>query len=402
MRLPAVLVPLRHRDFRLLWAGQTVSVLGNFIFAVAVPFEILALGGDAVQLGIFAAVASGAMLLSLLVAGATIDRVSRRRVILLSDLSSGVLMTIVAVLGFAGSLRIEHLYVAAALFGVTFAFVGPAITAIIPELIPEDVLVPGNAVRGMSRQIAQMGGPVIGGAIVAFAGPPWAFALNALSFFVSFGAVWLVRGRTRQEAIAVPFLRQIRDGLAFVFSVPWLWITIFLWAFVNMAQSGPFVVALPLLVHDVLLGDARTYGAIVAATGVGELVGTFTISQLRVRRVGPAIYGWAIVDAATFVVVGLVPLLQVIMVMFAIRGVAGVGFGVLWESAVQRHVPREMLGRVASIDWFGGVLMGPVAPLVFAAIVEEVGPAASFLIGGVSAILMLVPALALRSIRELD
>lgn len=402
MRLPAVLLPLRHRDFRLLWAGQTVSILGNFIYGVALPFQILALGGSALQLGIGASITSIAMILSLLVAGALVDRLPRRRVILVSDFASGIVTAIVAVLGVTGALRIEHLYVAGAFFGIAFSFVGPAITAMIPELIPEDVLVPGNAVRGLSRQIATVSGPVIGGAIVAFSGPPMAFAIDAATFFVSFAAVSLVAAGARQAPIAVPFVRQIRDGLAFTFSVPWLWMTIFLWAFVNMAESGPFIVALPLLVRDVLFGDARTYGAIVAAMGIGEVIGTFTISQLHVRRVGLVIYAWALLSAVALLVLGLVPVLPVILTMFAIRGLSFVGFGVLWESALQRHVPREMLGRVASIDWFGAVLLGPVAPVVFAEIVNVAGPSTSFVVGGVMAIVLLVPALAVRSIRELE
>lgn len=402
MRLPIVLVPLRHRDFRLLWAGQTVSILGNFIYGVALPFQILALGGSALQLGIGASITSVAMIVSLLVAGALVDRLPRRRVILVSDVASAFVTAVIAVLGFTGALRIEHLYIASAFFGVAFSFVGPAISAIIPELIPQDILVPGNAVRGLSRQVAQVGGPVIGGAIVAFAGPPMAFAVDAASFVVSFCAVWLVAARSSGAPVTVPFLRHIRDGLAFTFSVPWLWVTIFLWAFINMAMSGPFVVGLPLLVRDTLGGDAGTFGLIVAAMGVGEVVGTFTISQLRVRRVGLAIYAWAILAAATRIVLGLVPELPVILLMFAIGGLSVVGFGVLWESALQRHVPRDMLGRVVSIDWFGAVLMGPVAPVVFAGIVEAIGPAPSFVVGGVAAIVMLIPPLAIRSIRELE
>ena len=402
MRLPAVLVPLRHRDFRLLWAGQTVSIFGNFIYGVALPFQILGLGGSALQLGIGASIASIAMILSLLVAGALVDRLPRRRVILVSDLISGIVTTVIAVLGLTGTLRIEHLYVASAFFGVAFSFVGPAISAIIPELIPADVLVPGNAVQGLSRQIAQVGGPVVGGAVVALSGAPMAFALDALTFFFSFAAVLLVAPRPREDRVAVPFLRQIRDGLAFTFSVPWLWITIFLWAFINMANSGPFVVALPLMVRDVLLGDARTYGAIIAAMGAGELIGTFTISQMHVRRVGVAIYAWAILAAVASTLLGLLPLFPVILAMFAIRGLSIVGFGVLWQSALQRHVPRDMLGRVVSIDWFGAVLMGPVAPVVFVGIVDAVGPAGSFVVGGIASIALLVPPLAVRSIRELE
>jgi MFS family permease len=400
--VPSVLEPLRHRDFRLLWIGQTISVLGNFIYSVALPFQILALGGGALQLGIGASIATGTMVLVLLISGALVDRVPRRRIILVSDFASGCAMTIVALLGLTGQLRIEHLYAAAVVFGAGFAFLGPAITAIIPELVPADVLQSGNAVRGLSRQLAQAGGPIVGGAIVALAGAPAAFAVNAVSFFVSFGALFLARPPRREPPPPAPFFRQIRDGLSFTFSVPWLWITIFLWSFVNFAESGPFIVALPLLVRDVLAGDARMYGAIVAALGAGEILGTFVVAQLRVRRVGLVIYAWALLSAVVSITWGLVPLLPVILVCAAIRGVSIVGFSVLWETSLQRHVPRELLGRVSSIDWFGGVLLVPVAPVVFAVIVEQTGPAASFVIGGSAAFLFILSGLAVRRIRELE
>ena len=256
MNLPRVLEPLRHRDFRLLWTGQTVSSLGNSFNFVAIPFQILALGGGALELGLTAAIGSATTLVALLISGAIVDRVPRRTVILTSDLASGFVVSIVAVLGFAGSLRIEHLYAASAIIGVTVAFFGPAMTAIIPELVPPDILQAGNAVRGLSRQLGRLGGPVLGGVIVAVAGPPIAFALDAASFFLSFALLSFARPPRREPPGSAALLEQVRAGFAFTFSLPWLWTTILLFALINVAFFGPLTVALPLLVRDVLLGDA--------------------------------------------------------------------------------------------------------------------------------------------------
>ena len=123
--MPLILEPLRHRDFRLLWTGQTVSSFGNFIYTVAVPFQILALGGSPLQLGLGAAINTGTMLVFLLLGGAIVDRLPRRRIILASDFASGCVVSMVALLGSAGALRIEHLYVASAFFGMTSAFFCP-------------------------------------------------------------------------------------------------------------------------------------------------------------------------------------------------------------------------------------------------------------------------------------
>jgi MFS family permease len=104
MKLPTILEPLRHRDFRLLWTGQTVSRFGNFIYFVALPFQILALGGSPVQLGLSAAISTGAMVTFLLVGGAIVDRLPRRRIILASDFASGCVVAAISVLGLIGLL----------------------------------------------------------------------------------------------------------------------------------------------------------------------------------------------------------------------------------------------------------------------------------------------------------
>ena len=402
MRLPLILEPLRHRDFRLLWTGQTVSSFGNFIYTVAVPFQILALGGSPLQLGLGAAINTGTMLVFLLLGGAIVDRLPRRRIILASDFASGCVVSMVALLGSAGALRIEHLYVASAFFGMTSAFFLPAMTAIIPELVPPDILQSGNAVRGLSRQMARIGGPVIGGLIVALSGPPLAFAIDAATFFASFAVLWLARPPRREPPPPAPFLEQVRAGISFTFSIPWLWITICIFALVNLGIAGPLIVALPLLVRDVLHADARVYGAIGTAVGIGELCGTFLSGQFPVRHTGVVMYVWAILTGVAVVAIGLVAALPEIFVFAFAQGLSLVGFGILWDTAVQRHVPRDMLGRVSSVDGFGSILLLPIGPLIFAALVERVGPQGAFVVGGGLSAGLCLAALAVRPIRDLE
>src|SRR5260370_18372795 len=149
-----MLAPLRHRDFRLLLFGQTVSIFGNQLSFVALPFQILALKGTALQLGTGFTIFATAQLATILFGGALVDRLSRRRVILGTDLISGVVVGAVAWLGVAHRLEISHLYILSAFFGATFSFYTPAMQAIMPELVPKEILVPGNALRAVSRQTA--------------------------------------------------------------------------------------------------------------------------------------------------------------------------------------------------------------------------------------------------------
>jgi len=402
MRLPRIVEPLRHRDFRLLWTGQTVSMVGNFVHGVALPFQILALGGGAAELGLWGAIVSASLLVFSLFGGAIVDRVPRRTAVLANDLVNGVVVSAIALLSATSQLRVEHLYLEAAVFGAASSFFYPALNALIPELVPPDVLQAGNALRGSSRQIALLAGPVLGGVLVAFAGLPLAFAAAAATFFVSFAALALARPPRHEPPAPAPLLRQIRAGLAYTFSVPWLWIFIFAWAVVLLGQLGPLGVALPIFVRDVLGGDARLFGLLLAASGVGEVVAAVTLAQVTVRQLGIAICGFAILGGISIAGIGVIPLVPATFVFMAGFGVQFVGVGILWTTAIQKHVPRELMGRVLSIDAFGGTLLLPIAPVVFAGIVAALGPALAFAIGGVlslaaGALLLLVPA-----IRELE
>ncbi len=398
-----MLQPLRHRDFRLLWMGQSVSNFGNSLYGVALPFQILALGGSPVQLGTGFAIFSGAQLLVVLLGGAIVDRLPRRSVILTSDLVSGLVVGAIAILGATRSLQIPHLYVASAFFGVAFSFYMPAMTAIMPELVPKDVLVAGNALRSLSAQGARVVGPLIGGVIVAAAGPPIAFALDAGTFIFSFFVFLLAHPPRHGPPAPRPLLSQVRDGVAYTFSVTWVWTTIIGFAITNAMYFAAFAVALPLLVLRVLHGTAATFGLIGAAGGVGSIAGALFVGNLRIRRVGRAMYIGNALIGASLIAYGVAPYLPLVLFGSFAFAATLVGANTLWESMLQKHVPGELIGRVSSVDNFGSFLIGPVAPIVAAAVIERSSPSAIFVVGGAISIVFWTSMLAVnRSVRALE
>jgi hypothetical protein len=193
----------------------------------------------------------------------------------------------------------------------------------------------------------------------------------------------------------------VREGLAYTFSVPWLWIFIFAWAIVLFGQVGPLNVGLPIFVRDVLHGDARLFGLLTAALGLGEVVTGLVLAQVKIERLGIGICGFGIAGGLAIAGMGLVPDVPATMVFAAIFGAQFVGIGVLWTTAVQKHVPPEVMGRVISIDYFGGGLLLPVAPIVFAAVITAVGPSEAFVIGGILSTIVAAALLLVPSIRAL-
>ena len=195
----------------------------------------------------------------------------------------------------------------------------------------------------------------------------------------------------------------MREGLAFTFSIQWIWLTIIGFGFVNGFYFAAFTVALPLLVLNVLHGTAATFGLIGAAGGVGELIGGLMVGNMRVRRVGLAIYATQALLGLSVLGYGIVPLLSVVLVASTLFGWSIVVSNTLWESAIQKHVPVDLIGRVTSIDYFGSFLVGPVAPIAAAAVIPLIGLAGIFVIGGAIACLFSIAAPALsRSIRNLE
>jgi MFS family permease len=402
VRWPQVIVPLRHRNFRLLWTGQTVSSFGNAVRSVALPFQLLALGASPLQLGIAVAINTATSVAFLLLGGAVADRFPRRALILASDLLGGCVVAIIALLSATGQLRIEHVYVAAVGLGAADAFQSPAYSAIIADLVPATILRAGNAARLLGRSLARIAGPTVGGLVVALAGPAPAFAIDALTFLFSFATLLLANPPRRANASRTSILSEIRQGFAYVFSVPWLWTTNLYFMLVNVAYAGQSGVITPLLVRDELGGGAEMYGTITAAYGVGTIVASVLVAQLVLRRPGRPMFAFELLAGLAALAIGLAPFLPAVVVLMALIGVGLSSSTVIWQALLQRHVPERMLGRVSSIDLLGNSLINPIAPLAAAALVGSIGPANTFVVAGSYAVAFASVGLIVSPLLRLD
>jgi len=378
-----ILLPLRHRDFRLLVTGQTVSQFGNTFWLVALPFQLIALSATPLELGIAVTLSGVSSLVFILLGGAIADRVSRRLIILACDALGALVTSVIAVLAASGQLRVEHMYVAAALLGAVFAFLFPAYTAVIAELVPPEHVVEANAVRTLGIASARTAGPIAAGIVVAYAGTPIAFAVDGLTFVFSF-LTYLAASPTPRPALAdAPLLRQVREGIAFVASTRWLWMALVALTFINLSYGGQVGVMTPLFVRDALGAGAATFGTVTAAFGIGRIVGGVILPQLRIARPGVAMYVFEAIAGAATLAIGLVVSLPVTLVAMALMGGALGCSDTLFAAAIQRNVPQALLGRVTSMNFLVASLFVPLSPLFAGALVDAAGPAASFIVAGV-------------------
>lgn len=351
MRLGENLQVLRRRDFRLLFLGQAVSVLGDRMVVVALAFAVIHLGGSASDVGLVLAAGWGPLVLTVLAGGVVADRTSRRAVMVTADLVRVVSQGVMAVLLITGDAEIWMLAALAAVTGAATGFFSPASTALLPEVVPDEELQPANALRSAGTSASEILGPALAGVLVAAAGAGWAIAADAATFAISAVCLALLRPPAREPRAPASFLADLRDGWVAFRSRRWVWLLVAYFSVSNMTWAAWSALGPTVAEQD--LGGAAVWGTVLAVMGVGALAGSICATRLRPRR--PLVL-MAYVEAVfgvplAFLAAGApAPLLAVSAFFSGVALMLGMS---VWLSTLQRHIPDEWLSRVSSYDWFG-------------------------------------------------
>ncbi len=395
---------LTHRPFAFLWTGQTISRLGDHIHRIALAWWVLEQTGSAAAMGTVLIFATLPMLLFLLIGGVAVDRFSRVRVMIASDALRAIVVAMVAALAFARALELWHILIASVAFGFVDAFFQPAYVALVPEITPRDLLPSANSLTSLSGRITGIVGPGVGAAIVALGGTPTAFALDALSFFLSAVCLVPIIGLSSARAEkSTGVLRDLREGLAAVFASPWLWVTIVIFAFANVTLDGPISVALPLLVKNHLRADVGGLGMLYSASALGSILAALYLGRFkRLRRRGLLLYGAAIVAALGVLAIGLPITIYGVAVAILVFGFCVAFLGLVWTNTLQEMVPRDLLGRVSSVDWLGSGALLPIGYGLTGWVADSIGAANVFLIGGAVSLVLVSLGLLHPQVRAVD
>ncbi len=406
---------LRVRNFRLLWIGQGISVLGDQFYLIALPWLVLQLTGDALAVGTVLALVAFPRAIFMLVGGALIDRFSPQKVMLASDALRMILVALLTLLILTGSIQMWMLYCFALLYGLAAAFFYPAQPALIPQLLEEDEMQIGNVLNMGTAQLGIFVGPVIAGGLIALLdtgsvqgaagtshtlGIALAFGIDALSFLVSLVTLWMMRLPAAQNIDAAGekegMFSSIREGLVYAWNDYVERLLIIFLAAIMLLINGPFDVAIPVLSATRFAGGAAAFGMIMSAFGGGAFLGMVLAGVLPKLPDRYIIFILLIMISSlgiAWAVLGLVTSTLLAVLLALGMGTANGYIEIMLITWLQKRTPSQMQGRMMSLAMFVTMGLTPISTPIAGALIK-LNPTLFLLVTGIlAAALSLVAAL---------
>ena len=383
MRFPTGLRALNHRDYRLFFAGQLISLVGTWMQRVAQSWLVLELTDSPFKLGLISALQSVPMLCFAFIAGVIADRLRKRRLLIGTQTALMIQAFILAVLAWTGRVQYWHVALLATCYGLAFTLDMPTRQSFVVEMASKEDLPNAIALNSAMVSGARMVGPAVAGFLVDRYGVASAFGLNGLSFV----AVILALAAMQAEGLPGPpqgtSIRQdIAAGLAYAARTPLVALVLSL-----LLALGLFVmnhnVLVPLLARDVLHEGAHGFGLLMAAVGTGAIVGALTVATLS-KGAPPLslLLGTAAAASGLTVLLAAVRDFWVAMLILTLVGISQIVFLASCNSTLQLAVPDLMRGRIMSLYAFVFVGITPLGSLVVGTIAEWLGVAAAYALAG--------------------
>lgn len=365
--------PLASPPFRWLLAARTTAIVGNAVAPLALAFAVLDLTGSAADLGLVVAARSIANVAVLLFGGVLADRLPRTVLLVGTSLAAAATQGTIAALVLTGTAGIPALVVLGVINGAVAAVSLPAAAALVPDTVTREQLRPANALLRLGLNAGSIVGASAGAGVIALVGPGWGLAIDAAAFAVAA----LLYSRLRLPAVPAvaaertSVLSDLREGWREFSSRRWIWIVVLQFAVLNAAFTGATAVLGP-LVADESLGRGA-WGLVVAAQTGGFALGAVIALRWRPHRaLGIGVAGMAVI-AVPVAALAAAPVLAVLMVAFALGGLAMEVFAIAWDQSLQSRVPREALSRVYSYDMVGSFVAVPIGEIAVGPLAHAVG-----------------------------
>ena len=362
---------LGERDYRLLFSSTLVTTLGDAIADIALAFAVLDIG-SATGLGVVLAARQGVEALVVVLGAVITDRFPRHFVLVAASLVQATAQGLTAALVLTDNATIASLVVLQALYGLGSGFVWPAEIGLVPQVVSPRRLQQANAFQGLARDGMYVLGPVIGGIMVVAGSPGAALGIDAASFLLCAALLLRIRPRAPEEhAESAGYLQELREGWREFSSRTWLWGAMIGFAISGLAWSSWLV--LGPLVSKEELGGAGAWATIVAATGVGAVIGGIVAMRVRPERplVAAVVVSWALPAEIAALALGLQTWA---IAIFSFVGGAALAIHIaLWFTVFQQQIPERARSRVSSYDALFTMALVPVGYAVVGPLADAIG-----------------------------
>ncbi|WP_042365816.1 MFS transporter [Streptacidiphilus neutrinimicus] len=404
---PTLWAPLRLRSFRLLWLGQSLSLLGDGFSTIAFSWITLAVTHSTLDLGYVLTLQAVPRALLTLVGGSLSDKWSPRTLMTASSLTRALVMGAVGVAGLSGGLGLWLLLAAAGLFGAVDAFFQPARVTVLPSVVDKALLTQANSLLGTGTRISAVLGPALGGIVVAVTQPSVAFVVDAVCFALCGLLVSRIRPLTSRPKAAAAGEKgeglgaRIRVGVGFALKDPRIRTILALDTAVNFSYAGPFTVGFATLARAAGHGGSTTLGLLNGALAGGAMLGTLVGGTVK----GSPRVGLMVAALAGWLAIGMGALGLVNSPVAAVATVLAMGFGIGFQgvfglSWIQRNIPGEVLSRVVSVDMVLGYAAAPIS-LVACGALARTGAGALFALPAVILALTALATLSSAQVRSM-
>lgn len=393
--------PLRERNFRMLWAGSAISLLGDQFYLVALPWVVLTLTGSAVAVGtILMAVAIPRAVL-MLIGGALTDRISARRILMSTASARTLFVTAIGILLWLRVLHLWELYVLGFCFGVADAFSMPAASTLLPSLVKREQLVAANSIFQTTGQLTTIAAPAPAGIVIKALGIAWAFFIDAISFLFIIAALWRLPDPPHAQTSArPPMWKSISEGIAYVRRDVPLRSLMLLAAVLNFCLAGPMAVGLPYLTK-IKFGSPTAYGILVSAAAAGGLLGALLAGILKIRKRGALLLGACVVISVCLGQIGLPGRLWMIAAILLLMALCAGLANVHLASWIQQRVEAAVRGRVMSVLMLVNFGLIPVS-LGVAGLLVAWNLKWMFILAGMSMLLVTAFGAMQKQVREIE
>ena len=388
-------------EFRRLLIGNGVNMLGSSIFIIGMSWTVAQIGGPKIYGLIFTAYFLGHLPL-LLYGGMVVDRMPRRTVALVADLSQAMLVTLAIIALMAGMDEIKTLLVVTFLTGGAGAFSIPAIGALVPDLVEEDLLPQANALRGVAMTAAWMFGPLIGGMTVGTWGIEVCLLIDVITFLFSGAVLWSISEIPVVRDEVGDLREEVFEAWEFVKTQPWLFAGILMFMIWHVGDSA-IEIGVPFIIGNKGLG-ANAFGVFGAVGALGAMAGSILggIRPISKEHRGKVFYIF-IGGIAWCMLMWAMPIpFWAVLVFVLLEGILGGTLGVIWRTTMSDSVDQHLRGRVNSLDAIGSLIFIPFAPLLGGWMIETTNVLTTYSIAVAFMVLTTTAGLIVPSFRSFE